>query len=400
MITKIWDKPATIEANNFKFKSLSNWSYNIAVGCEHGCTFCYVPQVSTTRGPMAAKLAEHGVKDPDAEWGDYVFLRKWDADAFRRSLNACFKPGLKLAPDGNRAVMFCTTTDPYQVGRDMPCEHCNGLGLVDISRPDRSPYMVNCSRCVGGIIDFQVQRRLLVRTALEEILTKTDLNVRILTRSPLVREDFDLMKRFGHRLLFGMSIPTLNNRLAKIYEPRAPAPTQRLATLKAAKAAGLNVYVAVAPVYPDCGIDDMVATLRAVKELDPVTIFMEPINIRAHNVARINAEAQKHGMKLKTEVFARPDVWRDYAVRQLASFEAIARNLDITDSVIHLWPDKTLGSKDCLRQFDEQSHNWNQTRITYADWLQSHWSKISAWPKPELARQLANLTAEHWKPNL
>ena len=37
-----------------------------------------------------------------------------------------------------------------------------------------------------------------------------------------------LMEKFGNRLLFGMSIPTLNNALAKVYEPKARAPTWRL----------------------------------------------------------------------------------------------------------------------------------------------------------------------------
>lgn len=49
-----------------------------------------------------------------------------------------------------------------------------------------------------------------------------------------------------------MSLPTLRNDLSKIYEPKAPAPLQRLATLRAAREAGLNVYVTVAPTYPEC----------------------------------------------------------------------------------------------------------------------------------------------------
>lgn len=41
--------PAVIAPNNFKFKSLSDWSYNIAMGCRHGCTFCYVPNTSAIK---------------------------------------------------------------------------------------------------------------------------------------------------------------------------------------------------------------------------------------------------------------------------------------------------------------------------------------------------------------
>ena len=81
---RIWPKPAVIAPNNFKHKSLSCFSYNIAIGCEHACTFCYVPQVSTIR--MTSALKPHGVTDPDKEWGDYVFLRQWDQAAFMASL--------------------------------------------------------------------------------------------------------------------------------------------------------------------------------------------------------------------------------------------------------------------------------------------------------------------------
>ena len=106
--------------------------------------------------------------------------------------------------------------------------------------------------------------RRLVRRSLELIRDQSTLNVRILSRSPLARADFDLFKSFGPRLLFGMSLPTLRNDLSKIYEPKAPAPSQRMATLRAAHEAGLNVYVAVAPTYPECDEADLRATLQAV----------------------------------------------------------------------------------------------------------------------------------------
>src|SRR5678810_962788 len=111
-----WHAPAVIAENHFVYKSLSNWAFNIAVGCSHACRFCYVPSAATIKqGP---KLAEYGVKDPDAEWGDYVLLRQWDEDKFLASLRAAENtPRSQLKPDGNRAVMYCSTTDPYQVIR-------------------------------------------------------------------------------------------------------------------------------------------------------------------------------------------------------------------------------------------------------------------------------------------
>src|ERR1043165_4185099 len=100
----MWSSPAVIAPNNFVYKSLSNWAFNIAVGCSHACRFCYVPSAATIKqGP---KLAKYGVKDPDAEWGDYVLLRPWDEDKFLSSLCAAENtPRSQLKSDGNRAVM-------------------------------------------------------------------------------------------------------------------------------------------------------------------------------------------------------------------------------------------------------------------------------------------------------
>src|SRR5512136_1743619 len=110
----VWHAPALIAPNNFVFKSLSNWALNIAVGCSHACRFCYVPSAATIKqGPQ---LAGYGVDDPDAEWGNYVLLRPWDKKKFLASLRAAeTTPHARLKPDGHRAVMFCSTTDPYQV---------------------------------------------------------------------------------------------------------------------------------------------------------------------------------------------------------------------------------------------------------------------------------------------
>src|SRR5260370_570105 len=160
----MWSSPAVIAPNNFVYKSLSTWAFNTGVGCSHACRFCYVPSAATIKqGP---KLAEYGVQDPDAEWGDYVLLRPWEEDKFLASLRAAENtPRKLLKPDGNRAVMYCSTTDPYQV--------------IHHRDPDRQKFLTQRSRQ-------------LVRRSLELIRDHSTLNVRILTRSPLARSDFDL----------------------------------------------------------------------------------------------------------------------------------------------------------------------------------------------------------------
>lgn len=339
-----WTNPALIARTQFKNKSLSCWSFNPAVGCSHGCEFCYVPSVSTNK--LKPQLANYGVSNPDAEWGSYALLRPWDERKFLRSLDKAERtPIEELNPDGNRAVLFSSTTDPYQV----------------FPHPDPSVRK-----------QLMEESATMVRRALQLILERSTLNVRILTRSPLAKRDFDLYREFGDRLLFGMSLPTLDNRLAKVYEPSAPSPSLRLKTLQAAKEAGLHVYVAVAPTYPECSTPDFKKTLAAIKPLDPITIFHEPINIRAENVKRIEKHAAQLGVELNTKVFASRTAWRWYATTSFWGMQIAADEHDLYDR-LHLWPDSTLGSKEALREAcgdpdDELA------------WLQSWWNLISDWP--------------------
>ena len=61
-----------------------------------------------------------------------------------------------------------------------------------------------------------------IERSLELILAQSTLNVRILTRSPLAKKYFPLMKQFGNRLMFGMSLPTTNDRLNRSLRTKGP----------------------------------------------------------------------------------------------------------------------------------------------------------------------------------
>jgi DNA repair photolyase len=147
----------------------------------------------------------------------------WERNAgkfYAPPTKAANTPAKELMQDGNRAIIYCSTTDPYQ--------------MFKASTADRTQKL-------------NARAEQLVRNSLEIIRDNSDVNVRILTRSPLARNHFDLFKSYGDRLLFGMSLPTMNDKLCKFYEPNAPSPQARLKALQAAREAGLNVFVAMAP---------------------------------------------------------------------------------------------------------------------------------------------------------
>ena len=341
----LWHKPPTVERNNFIYKALSSFAYNVAVGCEHACRFCYVPDVSTRR--LGRSLEPRGVKDPASEWGEYVFVRPWNEKEFLASLARC-EAMTDLNIDGNRAIFCCSTTDAFQV----------------IKHPDAKRQ-----KELAAMLEKNMVR------GLELIRDKSTLNVRILTRSPLARKYFDLFKSFGPRLMFGMSIPSLNPKWSRIYEPKAPNPQRRFETLQAAVAADLNVYVAMAPTYPECDETDLRNTLEQLSSLAPYTIFHEPINIRGENVDLIKKHAASLGVTLKADVFNTRETWQDYAWKQLHDVERIAGEIGTETGLplpLHLWPDKTFGSQAFLHRMTSPA--------SCDQWLQKWWKRVSEWP--------------------
>ena len=379
---------AVISKNNFKFKSLSNWAYNIAQGCVHGCSFCYVPMTSliksekrlekTAKFPATWKAARAANNEHwgDIHWGEYCFLRTWDEAEFLKSLKKAERQK-KLAPDGHRAVMFCSTTDPYQT--------------LYVRGDDKQTVFLN------------EQRKLLVRNALELILNESTLNVRILTRSHLAKKDFDLFKKFGNRLTFGMSLPTLNKELSKIYEPHAPGPTVKLNTLKAAVDAGLHVFVALAPTLPDEEEDELRATMTEIVKLKPITIFHEAINRRAENTLRIEKQAKSMKVTVKSAVLQTDERWMEYAYARYALIDKIAKDLKIPHGVLHQWPDEVLADKKhylqmkqmqserdfgrvCLSPEQEKQceEEWNDELKPWLDYWHNPSARISSWPGKSL----------------
>ncbi|GAA5119536.1 hypothetical protein JIN84_21550 [Luteolibacter yonseiensis] len=341
MIVALHDHPVTVEQNYFINKSLSSWAVNMFMGCSHGCRFCSVPDTST--GKQKSTLAPFGVDDPIAEWGQYALLRPWDERKFIASvMKAEGTDPATLNADGNRAVIFSSTTDPYQV--------------FPGSQGERRL--------------FNEHARSLIRNALTAIRDHSTLNVRILTRSPLARSDFDLFKSFGNRLLLGTSLPTLDPTLSRIYEGRSPAPRQRLKLLLDAHAEGINTFVAVAPVFPECGYDGMLEVFQAVKAANPCTVFMEPINLRRGNVDRIRLAAERMGKPIDMTPFT--GEWSDYAISALQDAERAAADAGIVDR-LHLWPDhRALATKAVLaRQKDPHA---------YISWLNRWWKRVSEWP--------------------
>jgi DNA repair photolyase len=339
----LWRNPFAVTKTNFHFKSLCNWVVNPCVGCAHGCPFCYVPSVSA--GKQQARLAEQGVSDPALEWGEYSLVREWDESEFLRSLRAAQNtPTWKLTPAGGRVVMYSSTTDPYQMLRH--------------GDPDRRR-------------ELQAHLSDSVRRSMELIRDHSDLGVRVQTRFARAVQDFDIYQSLGDRAVFGTSVMTMREDLRRVYEPRI-APTQnRLDMLKRAHDAGIAIYVALAPIPPECTAEDIHDVMSAIKEVDPITVFVEPINIRGKNRALVETSAKRAAVQIKTDVYGSPALMRRYALDTFRTVERVAEDVGLSHC-LHLWPDADLGSGIAMREVGDP--------VAHLAWLNKWWDRVSEWP--------------------
>jgi DNA repair photolyase len=89
----------------------------------------------------------------------------------------------------------------------------------------------------------------------------------VLTKSPLLLRDLDLMKQIAARTDFSaaLSVPTLDERAWRATEPRSPNPRARLEAVAELTRAGIRTGVLVAPLMP--GINDAPAQIAPILEM-------------------------------------------------------------------------------------------------------------------------------------
>jgi DNA repair photolyase len=116
----------------------------------------------------------------------------------------------------------------------------------------------------------------------------------ILTKSPLLLRDIELMKEISDRTEFGasLSVPTLDEKAWRATEPHTPHPRKRLEAVGELSRAGIRTGILVAPLIP--GVNDAPEQVEEILEL--------AADAGAANVTGI-------GLHLRGEV---RDIWFDW----------------------------------------------------------------------------------------
>jgi DNA repair photolyase len=195
------------------------WSINPYIGCEFGCTYCYARDTHRYAVEREQERAQsEGASTPLVSLDELppwlaferrILVKKDAAQRLARSLDP--------ARLGGAWLMIGTATDPYQ-----PAER-----------------------------KFRITRSLL-----EVIAAHRGIRLGIVTKSPLVVRDLDLLRRIAERnsVRVNISLATADARLARRLESRSPVPAARLRALRRISAAGITTGLYIAPILP--GITD------------------------------------------------------------------------------------------------------------------------------------------------
>jgi DNA repair photolyase len=182
-------------------------SINPYRGCEHGCVYCFAR-------PTHAYLG----LSPGLDFETQLLMKPDAPELLERELSARgYSP---------RTIAIGTNTDPYQ-----PIERRYGI--------------------MRGIL---------------EVLERCGHPVGIVTKSTLIVRDIDILARMAKRNLakVAISVTTLDAKLARTMEPRAPTPPRRLEALRQLAAAGIPTSALVAPIIPAINDADIERILDAI----------------------------------------------------------------------------------------------------------------------------------------
>ncbi len=220
-------KPRTILTRNSSPDVPFSQSINAYGGCEHGCIYCFARPTH----------AYHDLS-PGLDFETRLFAKPDAAELLRVELA---KPGYAVTP-----IALGTNTDPYQ-----PIEQ-----------------------------QWRITRQIL------EVLAETDHPVTITTKSDRVVRDLDILAPMAAKGLATVcvSVTSLDARLSRTVEPRAPTPERRLAAVAKLAAAGVPTYVSIAPVIPAITDHEIEHLVARAAEAGARHAFFIPVRL-PHEVA-------------------------------------------------------------------------------------------------------------------
>jgi DNA repair photolyase len=214
------------------------YSVNCYRGCIHGCTYCFARPYHEYLGYGAGTDFETKI------------VAKINAPRLLREELA--KKRKKI-----ESLSFSFTTDAY-----LPIE-----ANYELTRG-----------CLEACRDFNI-------------------SVGIITKSPLITRDIDIISKMRARVYF--SIPFLTTAKSKPFEPYVPVPDARFRAMKMLADAGISVGLSISPIIPSYNESDIPGLLEKAKECGATRAFMSILRLPTESLR--NYFISRLGEKLPTK---------------------------------------------------------------------------------------------------
>jgi DNA repair photolyase len=223
------------------------WSINPYVGCEFGCMYCYARDTHRWVVERAVEADRRSV----GQGGDRV---TWESGPSSQTLKDLppYRPSALPPEEAFEKEILVKSEVAEVLARTLTPAKLAGSPLVIGTATD--PYQPAERR-------FQLTRRIL-----EVLRSYHGLSIEIITKSPLVTRDLDLLQAISrnNELSVNISLATADPRLARRLELRSPIPAARLRALRRLTAGGVDAGLIIAPIIP--GItDDWVGLARLME---------------------------------------------------------------------------------------------------------------------------------------
>jgi len=231
----------------------SDWVINPYNGCLFSCMYCYAASIAKWRHPREI-------------WGSYLDVKINAPQLLKKELTKLQKKSILRSWDRYDfgSIFFSSVTDPY-----------NGMEVK---------YRLT-RKCLEVLADF----------GYEGIIN-------IQTKSPLVTEDIDIIKRLKN-IEIGFTMTTFNDKVSRFLEVKAPLVSSRIDALEKLHKAGVKTYAFIGPILPyfvnnEQKIDEL---LDILEKVGVSKVWFEHINMTGAIKPRLYKYLEKEAPELIPE---------------------------------------------------------------------------------------------------
>ncbi|PJE62878.1 radical SAM protein [Candidatus Roizmanbacteria bacterium CG10_big_fil_rev_8_21_14_0_10_39_6] len=216
---------------------------NPYIGCKFGCTYCY----ASFMGRFVGKTVN--------DWGQYVYVKINAPELLKKEIRKLPNKGL------GKELFLSSVTDQYQASE--------------------ARYKLT-HRCLEVLADLPYEG-----------------TVSILTKSPLVLRDIDVLKKIKHAIV-GMTITSTDDGISRYFEKFAPKVTDRFKTLVELNKNGIRTYAFIGPLLPHfvAQTDELEKIFQRLSDVGTKQLFVEHLNLSTYIKNRLLLEMKGANRKI------------------------------------------------------------------------------------------------------